>query len=24
LLLWLETRFRDGLSVEQIRCQLAL
>jgi hypothetical protein len=24
LLLWLETRFRDGLSIEQIRCQLAL
>ena len=24
LLLWLETRFRDGLSVEQIRSQLAL
>jgi hypothetical protein len=24
LLLWLETRFRDGLSVEQIRFQLAL
>jgi hypothetical protein len=24
LLLWLETRFRDGLSVEQICCQLAL
>lgn len=24
LLLWLETRFRDGLSVEQISCQLAL
>jgi len=24
LLLWLETRFREGLSIEQIRCQLAL
>jgi len=24
LLLWLETRFKDGLSVEQICCQLAL
>jgi hypothetical protein len=24
LLLWLETRFQDGLSVEQISCQLAL
>ena len=24
LLLWLETRFQDGLSVEQICCQLAL
>jgi hypothetical protein len=24
LLLWLETRFREGLSVTQIRCQLAL
>ena len=24
LLLWLETRFREGLSVEQISCQLAL
>jgi len=24
LLLWLEAHFRDGLSVEQIRCQLAL
>ena len=24
LLLWLETRFKDGLSVEQICCKLAL
>jgi hypothetical protein len=24
LLLWLETRFREDLSLEQIRCQLAL
>jgi len=24
LLLWLETRFREGLSVENIRSQLAL
>lgn len=24
LLYWLETRFRDGLSVKQICCQLAL